>query len=88
MKDQALEEYLATEDTRRSAQIMLVSAVAQAYLTLAADRENLKLVAFTLETQEASCKLIQKRYEAGIASELDLSKRKARWIRQVEYRSL
>ena len=51
---------------------MLVSAVAQAYLTLAADRENLKLVASTLETQEASCKLIQKRYEAGIASELDL----------------
>ncbi len=72
LKDQALEEYLATEDTRRSAQIMLVSAVAQAYLTLAADRENLKLVASTLETQEASCKLIQKRYEAGIASELDL----------------
>ncbi|MGA2782494.1 MAG: efflux transporter outer membrane subunit [Smithella sp.] len=72
LKDQALEEYLATEDARRSAQISLVSSVAQAYLTLAADRENLKLVASTLETQEASYKLIRKRYDVGIASELDL----------------
>ncbi len=72
LKDQALEEYLATEDARRSAQISLVSAVAQAYLTLAADRENLKLVTSTLETQETSYKLIRKRYDVGIASELDL----------------
>jgi multidrug efflux system outer membrane protein len=46
LKDQALEEYLATDQARRSAQITLVSTVANAYLTLAADRENLKLVAF------------------------------------------
>jgi multidrug efflux system outer membrane protein len=72
LKDQALEEYLATEDTRRSAQISLVSAVAQAYLTLAADRENLKLAASTLEAQEASYKLIQKRYDVGFSSLLDL----------------
>jgi multidrug efflux system outer membrane protein len=72
LKDQALEEYLATEDARRSAQIMLVSAVAQAYLTLAADRETLKLVTSTLEAQEASYKLIRKRYDVGLASELDL----------------
>ena len=72
LKDQALEEYLATEDARRSAQISLISAVAQAYLILAADRENLKLASLTLETQEASYKLISKRYDVGIASELDL----------------
>lgn len=72
LKDQALEEYLATEDARRSAQISLVSSVAQAYLSLAADRENIKLATSTLETQEASYKLIQKRYNAGLTSELDL----------------
>jgi outer membrane protein, multidrug efflux system len=72
LKDQALEEYMATEDVRRSTQIILTSAVAQAYLTLAADRENLKLVASTLENQETSYKLIQKRYDIGITSELDL----------------
>jgi multidrug efflux system outer membrane protein len=72
LKDQALEEYLATEDARRSAQIMLVSAVAQAYLALAADRENLTLVASTLEAQEVSYKLIRKRCNVGLSSELDL----------------
>jgi len=72
LKDKALEEYLATEDARSSAQISLVSAVAQAYLTLAADRENLKLVTCTLEAQEASYKLIRKRYDVGLSSELDL----------------
>ena len=43
LKDRALEEYLATEQARRSAQILLVSSVAKAYLALAADRENLAL---------------------------------------------
>ena len=41
-------------------------------LTLAADRENLKLAASTLEAQEATYKLIRKRYDVGLASELDL----------------
>ncbi len=72
LKEQALEEYLATKDARSSAQISLVSAVAQAYLTLATDRENFKLVASTLEAQEASYKLIRKQYDVGVASELDL----------------
>ena len=72
LKDRAMEEYIATDQARRSAHILLVSAVANAYLTLAADRETLKLVASTLETQEASYKLIRKRYDVGLASELDL----------------
>jgi multidrug efflux system outer membrane protein len=49
-----------------------VSAAAQAYLTLAADGEALKLVTSTLETQETSYKLIRKRYDVGLSSELDL----------------
>ena len=72
LKDRALEEYLATEQARRGAQILLVSALADAYFALAADRENFKLVTSTLDTQEASYKLIRKRFDVGIASELDL----------------
>ena len=72
LKDRALEEYLATDEARRGAQILLVSTVAQAYLALAADREALKLAASTLETQEAAYKLIRRRQEVGIASELEL----------------
>lgn len=72
LKDKALEEYLATEQARRSAQMLIVSTVAKTYLSLAADRENLKLVTSTLETQEASYKLIKKRFDVGLTSELDI----------------
>ena len=72
LKDRALEEYLATEQARRSAQILLVSETARVYLTLATDRENLKLARSTLETQQAAYNLIQRRYELGISTELDL----------------
>jgi multidrug efflux system outer membrane protein len=72
LKDQALETYLATEQTRRSAQIALMAEVARAYLTLAADRENLKLARATLETQQAAYDLIERSYQIGVASELDL----------------
>jgi len=68
----ALEEYFATAQARRSAQILLVSEVASAYLTLAADREKLKLAQSTLESQQAAYNLIRRRFEVGIAPELDL----------------
>ena len=72
LKDKALEEYLVTDQALRSSQILLVSTVAQAYLALAADREALQLVSKTLEAQEAAYKLIRKRYDVGMISELDL----------------
>jgi multidrug efflux system outer membrane protein len=72
LKDRALEEYLATDQARRGAQILLVSAVANAYLALAADRETLKLASSTLESQEAAYRLIRKRLDVGLTSELDL----------------
>jgi outer membrane protein, multidrug efflux system len=74
LKDRALEEYMATEQARRSAQISLVSAVAEAYLVLAADREALKLSQSTFETQQAAYDLIKRRYKAGISSALDLNR--------------
>jgi len=63
---------LATDEARRSAQIILVSEVARAYLTLAADRENLKLARSTLTNQQAAYDLIHREYEVGVATELDL----------------
>ncbi|MGC9326199.1 MAG: efflux transporter outer membrane subunit [Candidatus Hinthialibacter sp.] len=72
LKDQALEEFLATEEARRSAQISLIFEVANAYLSLAADRENLRLAQTTYETQKKTYNLIQQRFQVGIANELDL----------------
>ncbi|MGB9700591.1 MAG: efflux transporter outer membrane subunit [Thermodesulfobacteriota bacterium] len=72
LKESALEEYLASEQGRRSAQISLIAAIASVYLTLAADQENLELAQSTLQTQEAAYNLIRRRYEVGVASELEL----------------
>ena len=77
LKDKALEEYLATDQALRSSQILLVSTVAQAYLAMAADREALQVASSTLKAQETTYDLIKKRYDAGIASELDLRRAQA-----------
>ena len=73
LKDQALETYLATEEARRSVQILLVSSVGETYLTLAADREALTLTQQTLEAQKKSYDLIKRRYDVGLATLLDLN---------------
>jgi len=72
LEKRALEEFLATEEARRSVQILLVSEAAIAFLTLAADREALQLSQSTLETQQAAYALIRRRYEKGIATAVDL----------------
>ena len=72
LKDQALEQFLATEQARRSTQISLISQVAAGYLSTAADQERLKLAKDTLVSQQESFQLIQRRYEAGVSSALDL----------------
>jgi multidrug efflux system outer membrane protein len=78
LKDRALQEYLATEQARSSAQIALVAEVARVYLTLAADRANLKLAQSTLETQQANYNLIKRSCEIGLATELDLRQAQTR----------
>ena len=72
LKDQALEQYLATGQARASVQISLVAEVAATYLTLAADRERLKLARETLASQNSSYRLIHRRFESGVSSALDL----------------
>jgi multidrug efflux system outer membrane protein len=78
LKDQALQTYLATEQARRGAQIALIAEVARTYLTLAADRESLVLALDTLEGQQASYHLIQRQFETGFATELDLRQAQSR----------
>jgi multidrug efflux system outer membrane protein len=69
----ALETYLSQEESRRGAQLALISEIADAYLTLAADRDLQRLAASTLQSQQASYTLTQKTYEAGGVSGLDLA---------------
>lgn len=72
LKDRAMEEYLATEQAGRSAQILLVSSVAQAYLALAADQENLTLAETTLKSQQAAYDLVARRFQLGLVPELEV----------------
>ena len=71
LKEQALAQYLATEEGRKAAQISLIASVANTWLTLQADEELLDISRRTLETREESIKLAKLRLDAGVASELD-----------------
>ncbi len=72
LKASALEQYLATGQALRSARIALMAEVASMYLTYAADRENLKLSQSTLAARQATYNLIQRRFDVGASSALDL----------------
>jgi outer membrane protein, multidrug efflux system len=69
----ALEKYVAQEQARRSAQLSLIAEVANAYLTLASDRELERLAQETLESREHSFTLEQKQHETGTVSGLDVA---------------
>lgn len=73
LKEQALASYLATEETQRATQISLVAEVANAWLTLAADRERLDFSRRTLDAQRENLKLVQRRFDVGTASGLVLA---------------
>ena len=71
LKEQALAQYLATEEGRNAAQVSLVAAVANGWLNLLADEELLELSRQTLASREESIRLTKMRLDAGVASELD-----------------
>ncbi|WP_068809149.1 AdeC/AdeK/OprM family multidrug efflux complex outer membrane factor [Thauera phenolivorans] len=72
LNEQALQLYLGTEEARRAAQVSLVAEVANAWLTLAADRERMALAQNTYDTRRKSYELIGRSFEAGAVSALDL----------------
>ncbi len=72
LKEQALAQYLATEEGRKTAQISLIATVANTYLSLLADDELLGITQQTLVTRQESFKLSKLRFDNGITSELDL----------------
>ena len=72
LREQALAQYLATEEGRKTAQISLVASVANTYLSLLADDELLAITQQTLGTREESLRLSKLRFDNGVTSELDL----------------
>lgn len=74
LSQQALEEYLKTQEARRSAQVALILEVAQAYLAIAKNGSDLNLARSTLETQENAYNLVLRQYKTKLVSEIDLQR--------------
>jgi multidrug efflux system outer membrane protein len=72
LNEAALQTFFASGETRRSTQISLVSQVATAWLTLAADMERLQLAQETLKARQSAYDLTRRAYELGGQSGLTL----------------
>lgn len=72
LKDQALEQYLATEEAHRSAHLALIAEVATQYLATRALDDQVTLARQTLATVQESLELAKRTFAAGKTSELDL----------------
>jgi multidrug efflux system outer membrane protein len=73
LSEAAYQQFLATEQAGRTVQINLVALVAEAYFRLRTAQELQVLSQNTLKAREDTLKLVQARYDAGIASALDLN---------------
>ncbi|MCD0503085.1 efflux transporter outer membrane subunit [Bordetella petrii] len=73
LSEAAYQQYLATEQAQRSVHITLVGAVAQAYFTQRAAEVQLDLTQKTLASRQESYDLVKRRFDGGVASELDLN---------------
>jgi len=77
LKEAALQQFFATRYARSATRISLVAAVAESYMGLAADAESLDLARSILAATTKNFELIQRSYQLGVASELDLRQAKS-----------
>ena len=72
LKDEALQSYLSTAETRRATHISLIAEVGSSYLSLAADQDLQRLAKETLQSRQQDYDLQRERAEVGNSSELEL----------------
>ena len=70
LKDQALQNFLATTAAKDSTQISLISNIAQSYANLSYSLAQLKLAEATVESRERSLFIANARFKAGIDPKL------------------
>jgi outer membrane protein, multidrug efflux system len=80
LNESALNQYFATEQVHKGLQISLMAEIANLYLLRAADMEGLILAQSTLEARQKSLDLIQRRFDVGASSSLDV--RQAQTLRE------
>jgi multidrug efflux system outer membrane protein len=72
LKDQALEQYFSLAETRKAAEIALVSQVADQYLTMLSDDDQLTVTRNTLQTAQESYRISKLEFDNGNGTELDV----------------
>jgi len=73
LTDAALQQFFASEEARKAAQISLVAAVANTYLALLADEEQLAVARRTLDSRVEGFRLLRLMFDNGTLSEYDLA---------------
>jgi multidrug efflux system outer membrane protein len=72
LSQSALQQYFASQAARDSLQLSLIGQVADAWYSWQASLTQQQLASETQQSREQSYQLIQKRFDNGLASELDL----------------
>ena len=70
LSESSFQTYLSSLEGARSAQISIISSVAQTWLALAADQQLLELAESTVEVQTKSLELTTELFDAGVTTEL------------------
>lgn len=73
LTEAAYQQYLATQEARRTVHITLVAQVAEAYFTLRATELQLELARKTQDSRQGTFDIVQRRFDAGVAGALDLN---------------
>jgi len=73
LKDAALEQFLATDSSRRAVTVSLVAQVADGYLTLRELDERIVIARDTVRTREESFRIFTRRFEVGTTTRLDVA---------------
>jgi len=79
LRNAALEDFFSVTENRNAAQLSLVSEVANAWLTLIADRELLRLAEETRASQRQSYDLTKLRFDQGVSGEIELRRSESLW---------
>lgn len=72
LNEQALQAYFQTEAAQRTAQMTVITEIAQTWLALGSAKEQLRLATSTYDSQVESLELIKKSFELGASSQLDV----------------
>ncbi|CAM5180872.1 Multidrug efflux system outer membrane protein OS=Castellaniella defragrans OX=75697 GN=HNR28_002360 PE=3 SV=1 [Castellaniella defragrans] len=73
LSEAAYQQYLSTEEARRTVQLALIAQTAEAYFNLRTAQAMHDLMDKTLQARQGTLDLVQARFKAGVASDLDLA---------------